>query len=153
MGGAVLAVSEGAIAAVPVLTYLRSPGLPNARRLAAKRAEVARHRAFVRAMAQAYPLPTAWSSWLTDDTLVCRCEEATAGAVRAACADGSASDHRQVKQLTRAGMGWCQGGICGPAVHCLVARDQPYAPAERLIATPATLGGLVGLDESTTDHT
>lgn len=153
VGGAVLAVSEGAIAAVSVLTDLRSPGLPNVRRLAAKRAAVARHRAFARAMAQAHPLPTAWSSWLTDDTLVCRCEEVTAGAVRAASADGSASDHRQVKQLTRAGMGWCQGRMCGPAVHCLVARDQPYAPAERLIATPATLGGLAGLDESTTDHT
>ncbi|MFE5740167.1 FAD-dependent oxidoreductase [Streptomyces celluloflavus] len=152
VGGAVLAVSEGAIAAVSVLTDLRSPGLPNVRRLAAKRAAVARHRAFARAMAQAHPLPTAWSSWLTDDTLVCRCEEVTAGAVRAASADGSASDHRQVKQLTRAGMGWCQGRMCGPAVHCLVARDQPYAPAERLIATPATLGGLAGLDESTIDH-
>ncbi|MER5987917.1 FAD-dependent oxidoreductase [Streptomyces sp. NPDC001787] len=153
VGGAALAVNEGAIAAVSVLTDLRAPGLPNVRRLAAKRAAVARHRDFARAMAQAHPLPPAWSAWLTDDTLVCRCEEVTAGAVRAAHADGSASDHRQVKQLTRAGMGWCQGRMCGPAVHCLVARDQPYASAERLIATPITLGGLAGIDESTTDHT
>lgn len=152
VGGAALAVSEGRIAAVSVLTDLRSPGLPNARRLAAERRAVARHRAFARAMAQAHPLPPAWSSWLTDDTPVCRCEEVTAGVVRSARTHGPASDHRQVKQLTRAGMGWCQGRMCGPAVHCLVARDQPYAPAERLIATPVTLGGLAGLDESTTDR-
>ncbi|MFJ3929000.1 (2Fe-2S)-binding protein [Streptomyces sp. NPDC090029] len=92
-------------------------------------------------------MPPGWSSWLTDDTPVCRCEEVTAGAVRSVCADGSAADHRQVKQLTRAGMGWCQGRMCGPAVHGLAAPGQPYAPAERLIATPLTLGALAGPGE------
>ncbi|MGA6169262.1 FAD-dependent oxidoreductase [Streptomyces sp. NPDC012600] len=142
VGGAALAVAEGRVAAVSVLTDLRPSGRPNPRRLAAERRAVAGHRAFARAMARAHPLPPAWSAWLTDDTPVCRCEEVTAGAVRSARADGPALDHRQVKQLTRAGMGWCQGRMCGPAVHCLVTRDQPYAPAERLIATPVTLGAL-----------
>ncbi|WP_103534042.1 FAD-dependent oxidoreductase [Streptomyces sp. SM11] len=154
VGGAALAVSEGRVAAVSVLTDLPAPGRPNARRTAAERRAVARHRSFARAMAQAHPLPPAWPTWLTDDTPVCRCEEVTAGAVRSARADAAASDHRQVKQLTRAGMGWCQGRMCGPAVHCLVsARDQPYAPAERLIATPVTLGALADSGESTSDHT
>ncbi|MER7057228.1 (2Fe-2S)-binding protein, partial [Streptomyces sp. NPDC000351] len=120
--------------------------VPRGRRLAAVRATVARHRAFARAMALAHPLPRAWPAWLTDETVVCRCEEVTAGAVRAARAEGGAHDHRQVKQLTRAGMGWCQGRICGPAVHCLAAADRVYAPAERLIATPVTLGALADLD-------
>ncbi|MEU3055234.1 FAD-dependent oxidoreductase [Streptomyces griseus] len=151
VGGAALAVGEGRVAAVSVLTDLSAPGLPNARRLAAERRAVARHRAFARAMAQAHPLPPAWPAWLTDDTPVCRCEEVTAGAVRSARADDAAADHRQVKQLTRAGMGWCQGRMCGPAVHCLVARDRPYAPAERLIATPVTLGALADAGESTPD--
>uniref|UniRef100_UPI0015CF0768 (2Fe-2S)-binding protein n=1 Tax=Streptomyces sp. rh34 TaxID=2034272 RepID=UPI0015CF0768 len=121
------------------------------RRPGAERRAVARHRAFARAMAQAHPLPPAWPAWLTDDTPVCRCEEVTAGAVRSARDDAAAADHRQVKQLTRAGMGWCQGRMCGPAVHCLVTRDQPYAPAERLIATPVTLGALADSGESTPD--
>ncbi|MFE6701021.1 NAD(P)/FAD-dependent oxidoreductase [Streptomyces sp. NPDC057718] len=154
VGGAALAVSEGRVAAVSVLTDLSAPGLPGTRRLAAERRTVARHRAFARALAQAHPLPPAWPAWLTDDTTVCRCEEVTAGAVRSAHADGSASDHRQVKQLTRAGMGWCQGRMCGPAVHCLVAaREVPYTPAERLIATPVTLGALADSGEPTADHT
>lgn len=154
VGGAALAVSEGRVAAVSLLTDLPTPGRPNGRHVAAERRAVARHRTFARAMAQAHPVPPAWPAWLTDDTTVCRCEEVTAGAVRSARADDAASDHRQVKQLTRAGMGWCQGRMCGPAVHCLVsARDQPYAPAERLIATPVTLGALADSGESTSDHT
>ncbi|MFZ4301765.1 NAD(P)/FAD-dependent oxidoreductase [Streptomyces cinereoruber] len=152
VGGAALAVSEGRVAAVSVLTDLSAPGRPGTRPAAERRA-VARHRAFARAMAQAHPLPPAWPAWLTDDTTICRCEEVTAGAVRSACADDSAADHRQVKQLTRAGMGWCQGRMCGPAVHGLVARAEPYAPSERLIATPVTLGALANCGESTSDHT
>lgn len=153
VGGAALAVSEGRIAAVSVLTDRSSPGLPGLQRVAAERRTVARHRAFARAMAQAHPLPPAWPAWLTEDTTVCRCEEVTAGAVLSARADGPASDHRQVKQLTRAGMGWCQGRMCGPAVHCLVsARGQPYTSAERLIATPVTLGALADSGESTSEH-
>jgi NADPH-dependent 2,4-dienoyl-CoA reductase/sulfur reductase-like enzyme len=154
VGGAALAVSEGRVAAVSLLTDLPAPGRPNVRRAAGERRAVARHRGFARAMAQAHPVPPAWPAWLTDDTTVCRCEEVTAGAVRSARADDAASDHRQVKQLTRAGMGWCQGRMCGPAVHCLVsARDQPYVPAERLIATPVTLGALADSGESTADPT
>ncbi|MFJ2024531.1 FAD-dependent oxidoreductase [Streptomyces sp. NPDC087897] len=154
VGGAALAVGEGRLAAVSVLADLAAPGRPDHRRLAAARRTVARHRAFARALARAHPLPPAWSAWLTDDTTVCRCEEVTAGAVRTARTEGPASDHRQVKQLTRAGMGWCQGRMCGPAVHCLVApRGRPYVPAERLIATPVTLGALADTAEPPSDRT
>ncbi|WP_432111440.1 FAD-dependent oxidoreductase [Streptomyces sp. YPW6] len=154
VGGAALALSEGRVAAVSVLTDLRAPGRPGVRPLAAERRAVARHRGFARALAEAHPVPRDWPAWLTDETTVCRCEEVTAGAVRAARTDGPAPDHRQVKQLTRAGMGWCQGRMCGPAVHCLVAaRAEPYTPAERLIATPVTLGALADSGGSPADGT
>ncbi|MFE9702234.1 NAD(P)/FAD-dependent oxidoreductase [Streptomyces sp. NPDC005930] len=146
VGGAALAVHEGRLAAQSVLADSGAVRPPADRRSAAVRSAVARHRAFARAMALVHPIPPGWSSWLSDDTVVCRCEEVTAGAVRAARADG-ARDHRQVKQLTRAGMGWCQGRMCGPAVHCLTAPERAYEPAERLVATPLTLGALAGLDE------
>ncbi|MFI1758479.1 FAD-dependent oxidoreductase [Streptomyces sp. NPDC020571] len=147
VGGAALAVNEGRLAARSVLADSRATHVPANRRPAAVRSAVSRQRAFARAMALAHPLPPAWPSWLTDETVVCRCEEVTAGAVRAARADG-AHDHRQVKQLTRAGMGWCQGRMCGPAVHCLTERRRAYEPAERLVATPVTLGALADLDEA-----
>ncbi|MER6333285.1 NAD(P)/FAD-dependent oxidoreductase [Streptomyces sp. NPDC001034] len=147
VGGAPLAVAEGRLAAASVLADSGAAPVLGTKRLAKARATVARQRAFARAMSLAHPIPAAWSSWLTDETVVCRCEEVTAGAVRAARADGGAPDHRQVKQLTRAGMGWCQGRMCGPAVHCLAAQKRPYVPAERLVATPVTLGALAELDE------
>ncbi|MFE9456485.1 NAD(P)/FAD-dependent oxidoreductase [Streptomyces californicus] len=154
VGGAALAVAEGRLAAVSVLTDLAAPGRPHPRRTAGVRRTAARHRAFARAMAGAHPLPPAWPAWLTDDTTVCRCEEVTAGAVRTAREEGRAADHRQVKQLTRAGMGWCQGRMCGPAVHCLVAAPgRPYSPAERLIATPVTLGALADSVEPPSETT
>ncbi|NEC39557.1 oxidase [Streptomyces rubrogriseus] len=146
VGGAALAVNEGRLAAASVLADARATPVPANRRLTALRSAVNRQRSFARAMALAHPVPPAWSSWLTDETVVCRCEEVTAGAIRTARADG-APDHRQIKQLTRAGMGWCQGRMCGPAVHCLTARRRAYEPAERLVATPVTLGALADLDE------
>ncbi len=148
VGGARLSLAEGRLAAGSVLADHGAAPVLGRRRLAATRATVAGQRAFARAMARAHPIPPGWAKWLTDDTVLCRCEEVSAGAVRAARADGGASDHRQVKQLTRAGMGWCQGRICGPAVHCLVAPHQSYAPTERLIATPVTLGVLADLDDA-----
>ncbi|WP_031035550.1 NAD(P)/FAD-dependent oxidoreductase [Streptomyces sp. NRRL F-5650] len=154
VGGAALAVNEGRLAAWSVLadSGAAAPATANRARTAVRSA-VVRQRAFARATALAHPVPPAWSAWLTDETVVCRCEEVTAGAVRTARTDG-AHDHRQVKQLTRAGMGWCQGRMCGPAVHCLTARGRgrAYEPAERLVATPVTLGALAGLDEEPTDH-
>ena len=68
------------------------------------------------------PRAPGWTGWLTDDTLVCRCEEVPAGRIREAVDDLGARDARTVKLLTRAGMGWCQGRMCGSAVACLAAR-------------------------------
>lgn len=48
-----------------------------------------------------------------DDTIVCRCED-----VRAASFAGL-GDARQAKLYTRAGMGACQGRVCGPALEYL----------------------------------
>lgn len=153
MGGAALAVSEGRLAAESILADIGAPPVLGRQRLAAVRAAVASQRAFGRALGLAHPVPPAWSSWLTDDTVVCRCEEVSAATVRSACSDGGAQDHRQVKQLTRAGMGWCQGRMCGPAVHCLTSHERAYTPAERIVATPVTLGALARLDEQpSTSH-
>ena len=49
----------------------------------------------------------------TDDTIVCRCEDVRRGAV------ASLRDARQAKFYARAGMGACQGRVCGPALEFL----------------------------------
>ena len=72
-------------------------------------------------------------------------------AVDEAVADLGASDARTVKLLTRAGMGWCQGRMCGEAVARLAAARagqslDPYADllagAARPVAVPVPLGVL-----------
>jgi NADPH-dependent 2,4-dienoyl-CoA reductase/sulfur reductase-like enzyme len=93
------------------------------------------------------PLPMAR---VADDTLVCRCEEITAGRVRAAVALG-AQGPNQVKAFLRAGMGACQGRVCGPAVHALMAEARGVAPGSleplrtRFPTKPVTVGELAGL--------
>lgn len=50
---------------------------------------------------------------VTSDTLVCRCEDVAAGALRPEWSQ------RQAKLWTRIGMGACQGTVCGPACEAL----------------------------------
>lgn len=57
-----------------------------------------------------------------DKTLICRCEEVSAGEIREAIRAGH-HDTNQVKFMTRCGMGLCQGRQCNNAVSHLVANE------------------------------
>jgi NAD(P)H-nitrite reductase large subunit len=57
-----------------------------------------------------------------DETIICRCEEVRLGEVREAVA-GGALNANAVKGITRAGMGNCQGRICGELVARIIARE------------------------------
>jgi len=73
----------------------------------------------------------------TDDTLICRCEEVTAGQIRAAVRQG-ARELDAVKTWTRAGQGPCQGRTCSPLLARLIAREtgRPVADAGTLHVRP-----------------
>jgi NADPH-dependent 2,4-dienoyl-CoA reductase/sulfur reductase-like enzyme len=58
-----------------------------------------------------------------DATVVCRCEEVTAGQVRAAARLG-ATGPNQLKAYLRAGMGPCQGRLCGVTLAALIAESR-----------------------------
>ena len=64
-----------------------------------------------------------------DDVIVCRCEEVTAGAIRAAVADGAAGPN-QARAFTRCGMGPCQGRMCGLTVAGVIAQARGVSIAE-----------------------
>jgi NADPH-dependent 2,4-dienoyl-CoA reductase/sulfur reductase-like enzyme len=145
--GADLALLEGALAgsAAAAVAAGREPAPPHPA-VAARRERLA---AFATVMHGAHPVVDSWTGWLTDDTLVCRCEEVPVGAVRAAVTELGAADARAVKLLTRAGMGWCQGRVCGPAVATITAQSAGRAPdpysevlgsAARPVAVPVPLG-------------
>ncbi|MCP4416857.1 MAG: FAD-dependent oxidoreductase [Chloroflexi bacterium] len=64
---------------------------------------------------------------LDDETVVCRCEMVTVGAVKTAVSDG-ARDMRGAKLRTRAGMGACQSRYCEQTIRHLLAQEtgQPH---------------------------
>ena len=147
VGGATLAVLEGLAAGAAAAGGRRAVG--------AGTPPPARHRRFAEAMHRAHPVPAGWQDWLTPATMVCRCEEVTAGQITEARESLEARDARTIKSFTRAGMGWCQGRVCGFAAACL--GQGPAAPpsaeslsgaAKRPLAAPVGIGELAALEPS-----
>jgi thioredoxin reductase len=153
IGGAALARAEGEIAGRSIGARLRGWDADARSWIGADHVR-ARSREFFAEIGAVYSPPAALAELITDETVVCRCEEVTAGAVRAAAAQYGAGDLRSVKLLTRAGMGWCQGRVCAPGVAAVAGC--PAAPARLPLARPVPLGVLAGLDrdeeEAATDE-
>lgn len=98
-----------------------------ARDLEARLAGIGRIRT---ALERAFPFPEDWAQGIADDTVVCRCEEVTAGTLRQAVNDTAAQELNRVKALTRVGMGRCQGRMCGAAAAEVLAHACGRSPAE-----------------------
>ncbi|HSB72326.1 MAG TPA: NAD(P)/FAD-dependent oxidoreductase [Candidatus Methylomirabilis sp.] len=122
IGGADVAEEEGRIAAMAAVQAL-GKGKGNGGRKAEEktRARLAEARKFAQVTRDMMRLKPALFDLITDETIVCRCEEVAAKAVRDAIADGDPTV-RGVKIRTRAGMGQCQGRICGSLVSRLIAK-------------------------------
>lgn len=144
IGGAVLALAEGRIAGLSIAARLRSR-TPDPRAWAAAARTRTGLRAFFAAIDTAYAPPAHWTEQVTGDTVVCRCEEVTAATIREAVDELGAGDERTVKLLTRAGMGWCQGRMCGPGVAGLTGCA--LRPSRRPFALPVPLGALARAGE------
>ena len=136
VGGVALAVVEGEIAGAAAAGVARvDPALVKRRdalRGVARRMErTFAVRAEVRALARA-------------DTIVCRCEDVRHAAV------ASLGDARQAKLYARAGMGACQGRVCGPALELLFG----WQPGRvRSPLEPARLSTLSTVTTATTAST
>ena len=74
--------------------------------------------------------PPGLSAITTDGTPICRCEEVTAGDVRAAIRQGAVTLDA-LKTRTRVGQGPCQGRTCGPILARMIAQEtgKPAADA------------------------
>lgn len=62
-----------------------------------------------------------------EDLIICRCEEITKGEIREAIGQGLTMMN-EVKRLTRAGMGLCQGKTCGRLLMGILARETNQPP-------------------------
>ncbi|MFD3894489.1 FAD-dependent oxidoreductase [Streptomyces cellulosae] len=138
IGGAALALAEGHIAGRSIAARLRGTA-PDPDAWAPAARVRARGRTAAAALHALHTPPAHWGEGVPDDTVICRCEEVTAGAVREAVTLG-AGDSRTVKLLTRAGMGWCQGRMCAPGVAAVTGC--PPTPTRRPFARPVPLGVL-----------
>jgi NADPH-dependent 2,4-dienoyl-CoA reductase/sulfur reductase-like enzyme len=71
----------------------------------------------------AHGIRRGWPAWLTESTTICRCEEVSYGSLCATSQTTDSSSLRSLKLSTRAGLGICQGRICGRTVEDLLARQ------------------------------
>ncbi|MGP4028686.1 FAD/NAD(P)-dependent oxidoreductase [Actinomadura sp. 3N407] len=134
IAGAPAARAEGLLAG-----WIAAGGAPDAPELTAVRSHRDRGRVFAARLAAAHPVGAAWPGWLRPETVVCRCEETTYGALRSAADDPARNSAHAIKLATRAGLGPCQGRMCGPAVADLLSHRAAH---HRPIAQPIRLGEL-----------
>lgn len=91
---------------------------------------------FRRGLEKAFPYPQEWAATLPDETVICRCENITAGELRRMVAVSGVTEINRLKAFTRVGMGRCQGRMCGAAAAELLAAECgiPLAQVGRLRA-------------------
>lgn len=154
IGGADAALVEGELAGLAAAEALGHPAGPEVERLLRRRRVL---RAFADRLAAAHAPRPGWLAQVTDETVVCRCEEVTAGRLRSvAQATASAADtpagSRSLRLTTRAGLGPCQGRICGHAVDAVLgcgaspSGTRPRVSHQRRpLAVPVRLGELADL--------
>ncbi|MGD8491122.1 MAG: NAD(P)/FAD-dependent oxidoreductase [Anaerolineae bacterium] len=151
IGGKDVARLEGQLAALGAARSLGQDIAPA--RIADVQQALARQRRFAGVLDALFPYSTHLADLLTDDTILCRCEEITVGEVRRAIAEG-ATTVSAIRMLTRAGMGRCQGRMCGSSVAELVAQElgQPVEaaglPTPRPPVVPIPLDGLIDDEEA-----
>ncbi len=123
IAGAQAAEHRGTLAALAILRDMnRDAPDATAPRAAARKA--LRGRRFLDALYR----PPDWCRVPTaDETIVCRCEEVRAGEIRALARQG-AQGPNQAKFFSRAGMGPCQGRLCGLTVCETMAAETGRDP-------------------------
>jgi glycine/D-amino acid oxidase-like deaminating enzyme len=138
LGGSRVALARGRLAGLAAARDLgfTAPEDPTAR------TALARAVAFQDALWRVFTPPVFDPADVTDATIVCRCEEVTAGRLRQEIAGGLTSV-AALKKATRAGMGRCQGRFCAATVARLApgllddwSFAAPRAPVRPVPAAP-----------------
>lgn len=147
IGGAEAAAASGELTALNILHQFGHITVDaRNQRAAAARGTLFRANAIRPFLDAAYPPPSEFLSPI-DETIVCRCEEITAGEIRTSIGEG-ASGPRQIKTSLRTGMGPCQGRMCDATVRGILCAGKTSGltqidpPRARTPITPVKLGEL-----------
>ena len=125
IGGLDLALLGGQIAGLAAAGA--APDSPKIRALQGRRE---RERRLAGALDRAFRLRPELRRLATPETLVCRCEDVPLARL------DPGWNARQAKLYTRAGMGPCQGRICGAALDHLLGWDEPDTARPPLLPVP-----------------
>lgn len=146
IGGADAAKAAGQLAAYDILFQQGRMSEDRRNQSAAGPRAALRRAMAIRPFLDAAYAPIPELSNPAGETIVCRCEEVSADAIRKSCSNG-AQGPRQVKTATRAGMGPCQGRMCDLTVRGILASCGAKAsvPRARTPIKPVKLGELAAL--------
>lgn len=122
IGGALAAEASGALAALGAAQALQRLTAAECDKRAAPARKALRQQLRIRPFLDALYRPPEWINTPADDTVVCRCEEVTAGRIREMARLGCQGPN-QTKFFSRCGMGPCQGRLCGLTVTQILASE------------------------------
>lgn len=120
IGGAVNAEHQGKVAAIGALTTLGRVSHSKRAAAAAESLHFINRNKRLRYFLDLLYAPPRECSQPADSTVICRCEEVTAGEIRTVARLGCIGPN-QAKSFCRCGMGPCQGRYCGNTVTQLLA--------------------------------
>jgi len=124
IGGSEVAIEEGRIAGLAAARALGKAETGASRKQEAEaRKRLTRAREFAELASGMMQLKPALLDLITDDTILCRCESVPAAQIIQAIGAEGDCTLRGIKVQTRAGMGSCQGRMCGHLISRLIAKQ------------------------------
>lgn len=154
IAGAKAAELQGVIAGVSAALQLEKGDPTQAKRsIEAAQRELKGEMRFAKSLNEVFAPRPGILDLLTDDTVICRCEEITAGRLLKDRPEWTASLDA-ARTATRVGMGNCQGTMCETLVAQLLARETGKQVAEvgtfhiRAPLKPLPIGPLADLSQS-----
>lgn len=147
IGGARVAALQGHLCGLAAVTRIGKLSIPVRDKLAEPMRTEMDVNLSIRPFLDAMYKPKKVNRVPADSTIVCRCEEITAGEIRGYVEMGCTGPN-QVKSFSRCGMGPCQGRQCGLTVTEVIADATGVPPGEtgyfriRQPIKPLTLGEL-----------
>lgn len=155
IAGALAAEASGALAALGAAAAAGHLDEPERDKLARPLRKKLARQLSIRPFLDALYRPPEWLTEPSDETIVCRCEEVTAGRIREMARLGCQGPN-QTKFFSRCGMGPCQGRMCGITVTQILAKELNKSPQEvgayriRAPLKPISLKSLAAIGEVNT---
>ncbi len=88
-----------------------------------------REQKFAKMLGEIFSLPDGLFSFAEPDTIICRCEQITLSEIKEAISFGAQSV-TDIKNITRSGMGNCQGRTCGSILSQILAKEARCNPED-----------------------